>query len=270
MGYWEERQAQTQANLTKKNIRETEKQLEKYYYSSMEKVIGQFEKTYTKYLLTIEEGKAPVPADLYKLDTYWRLQAQLRDELQKLGNKQAKLFSQKFMDEWREIYEAVALKDNLYFGTISKEAAEQMINQIWCADGLSWSSRIWKNTDLLQQELNEHLIDCVLTGKKTTELKNRLQERFGVSYNRADSIVRTEMAHIQTQAAKQRYLDSGIKEVEVIADWDERRCPICAKLHHTIHPIVGKMPVPAHPRCRCCIVPVVEDYENEQLKIDRY
>jgi hypothetical protein len=77
-----------------------------------------------------------------------------------------------------------------------------MINQIWCADGKSWSSRVWKNTELLQQELNDSLIDCLLTGRNPSELKQRLIERFNVAYNRADSIVRTEITHIQTQAAR--------------------------------------------------------------------
>lgn len=49
--------------------------------------------------------------------------------------------------------------------------------------------------------LNEHLIHCVATGKTPGELKKLLQEDFGVSYGRADSLVRTELAHIQTQAA---------------------------------------------------------------------
>ena len=136
-----------------------------------------------------------------------------------------------------------------------------MINQIWCADGVSWSSRVWKNTALLQQELNDNLIECPLAGRKTSELKKLLQERFNVSYNRADSIVRTEMAHIQTQAAKQRYADAGLEEVEVWADKDERRCDVCGKLHKKRFPVNAKMPIPAHPNCRCCILPVVEDSE---------
>lgn len=258
MGYWEERQALTQAKLTEKNIAETETQLKRYYKRAMEKIIGQFELTYNKIYLSIDEGRQPTPADLYKLNTYWEMQGQLRDELQRLGDKQAKLFSKKFMDEWQQIYEAIALKDDLFFSEVSREAAEQMINSIWCADGKSWSSRIWRNTDLLQQELNDNLIDCVLTGKKPTELKQLLQYRFNVSYNRADSIVRTEMAHIQTEAAKQRYLDAGLKEVEVWADYDERRCKVCGNLHKKRFPIGGTMPIPAHPRCRCCIIPVVE------------
>lgn len=132
-----------------------------------------------------------------------------------------------------------------------------MINQIWCADGKSWSSRIWTNTDKLQQALNDNLIECVVGGKKTTQLKEMLQKDFNVSYNRADSIVRTEMAHIQTQAAQQRYKDSGIQQVEIWADKDERRCDVCGKLHKTKYPVNGAIPLPAHPRCRCCIIPVI-------------
>jgi SPP1 gp7 family putative phage head morphogenesis protein len=116
---------------------------------------------------------------------------------------------------------------------------------------------VWQNINTLQNTLNDGLLDCVLTGKNTTQLKNILQERFNVSYSGADSIVRTEMAHIQTQAAKQRYIDAGIQEVEILADKDERQCKICGKLHKTRYPAGAQVPIPAHPRCRCCIVPVV-------------
>ena len=122
-----------------------------------------------------------------------------------------------------------------------------MINQIWCADGKSWSQRIWDNTDKLQQALNDSLIDCIVTGKKTTELKKNLMKQFNVSFSRADSLVRTEMAHIQTQAAQQRYKDYGIQEVEVWVDEDERTCPICAKHEGERYPINARMPVPFHP-----------------------
>lgn len=258
MEYWIERSAKAQAALTNKSVKETEKQLKKYYGKSMEKILGQFEKVYLKLFLSISEGREPTPADLYKLDKYWQLQGQLKVELQKLGDKQAALMSKKFEDQYINIYNALALQDSGMFSEVDRETAHQMINQIWCADGQSWSNRIWTNTNKLQQALNDNLIDCVLTGKKTTQLKQILQEQFAVSYNRADSIVRTEMAHIQTQAAQQRYKDYGVQEVEVWADEDERRCDVCGKLHKTRYPINGVLPIPAHPNCRCCIIPVVD------------
>lgn len=256
--YWARRSARTQEALTDKSIEDTEKQLTKYYKSSMKKIIGQFEETYNKLLSSMDEGKQPTPADLYKLAKYWELQGQLKTELQKLGDKTHILLSKNFVDEYENIYRAIAIKDDLFFGEIDRKAAEQMINQVWCADGKSWSSRIWTNTDKLQQALNDNLIDCVLTGKKTTQLKNILQNDFEVAYNRADRLVRTEMAHIQTQAARQRYLDAGISEVEVWASKDERRCEICGKLHLKRFNIYDVMPIPAHSNCRCSIIPVVE------------
>lgn len=264
--YWQDRLGKSQQELTKKGVAKTEKQLIKYYTQSMETVVKEFENTYLKLLETMVDGKQPTPADLYNLGKYWELQGQLKLELEKLGDKQAALFSKRFTQQYLDVYNSFALKDvDGYFHTVDRATAQQMINNIWCADGKSWSSRIWTNTDKLQQTLNDNLIDCVVTGKKSTELKNILQEEFEVSYRRADSIVRTEMAHIQTQAAQQRYKDSGITEVEVWADLDERRCDICGELHETRHNINGAMPVPAHPNCRCVVIPVVE--ENNQLMV---
>lgn len=258
MSYWQDRQAEAQTKLTERGIKRAEKQLQKYYASAMERTIKDFEDTYNKILAAVEDGRQPTPADLYKLDKYWQSQARLRDELQKLGDKQALLLSKEFELNWFDIYYSFGELGEPAFSSIDKPAVQQMINAIWCADGKSWSQRIWENTERLAETLNEGLIHCVATGKKTTELKNILQERFGVSYSRADALVRTEMAHIQTEAAKKRYADAGIQEVEIWAPKDERRCEICGELHQKRYPAGAAVPIPAHPRCRCCVIPVVE------------
>ena len=256
--YWQDRMARSQAKMTSKSIADTEKQLIKYYRKTMDSVIKDFELTYQKLLLTVGEGREPTPADLYKLDKYWQLQGQLKHELTKLGDKQAALLSKKFVEQYIGVYNTTALPDlEGLFSSIDTKTAQQMINQIWCADGKSWSDRVWTNTDKLQQALNDNLIDCVVSGKKTTQLKDMLQKDFEVSYHRADSIVRTEMAHIQTQAAQHRYQDYGIEYLEVWADEDERRCDICGELHQTQFPSNGVAPIPAHPNCRCCVIPVI-------------
>lgn len=258
MSYWQDRMARSQAKLTNKNVRQVEKQLRKYYGSSMKHVISEFEATYNKLLATVGAGKTPTPADLYKLDKYWRLQGQLRQELQKLGDRQVSALSKIFEIHFFDIYYSINIDGAEAFTTLDTATVQQMINHVWVADGKSFSQRVWANTEQLIETLNEQLIHCVATGKKTTELKNLLQERFGVSYNNADMIARTELAHIQTQAAQKRYEDYGIQEVQIWADEDERRCDVCGKLHETRYPTGSAVPIPAHPRCRCCIVPVVE------------
>lgn len=258
--YWDaDRMAAAQERRTTKNIKAVEAQLKKYYFRSMSRVIKDFEITYLKLQKGFEDGINPTPADLYKLDKYWEMQGQLRKELQKLGDKQLVALSDMFIKQYQEIYEAAALIDVTgSFSAVSKETAEQMINQIWCADGLGWSARVWKNTDKLQQALNDGLIECVVNGRSSEFLKRMLQDQFNTSYNNADSLVKTELSHIQTQAARQRYTDMGVKEVEVWAEKDERQCKICGKLHTKRYPVGAVMPIPAHPRCRCTIIPVIE------------
>lgn len=256
--YWKDRAANSQSRLTKKNIKQVEAQMRKYYMTTMKRTIADFEATYNKLLATIGEDRAPTPADLYKLDKYWQMQGQLKRELQKLNSRQFKALSSAFESNFFDVYYSIAIPGETAFNTIDNEMVAQMINQIWVADGKSWSARIWDNTSKLADTLNEELINCVVNGNKTSDLKKALQERFNVSYSQADALARTELAHIQTQAAKKRYQDYGIQEVEVWADEDERRCEICGKLHQKRYPIGAEPPIPAHPRCRCSIVPVVE------------
>lgn len=257
--YWKDRVANAQAKLTNKNVKQIEKQLKKYYATSMKRTINDFEATYDKLRATIEAGKEPTPADLYKLDKYWQMQGQLKNELQKLGDKQISALSKIFEIQFFDIYYSIALEGLEAFTTINKEGAMQLINSIWCADGKNYSQRVWDNVNDLVETLNEGLVNCVITGQKTTQLKKALQERFNVSYSRANTVVRTEMSHIQNTAAQKRYEDYGLKEFEVWADKDERLCEICGKLHKKRYPMGAQIPVPVHPRCRCSIIPVVED-----------
>ena len=260
MNYWQERAVMTQERLTTKNIKETEKQLIKYYRRTAAMIEKEFVATYNKLWNTvIRDNNTATPADLYRLESYWQLQGQLRQELQRLGDRQAALMEKNFVTQWIEIYEQLQLGDNSNFSMADPETALQMINQIWCADGSSWEERIWTNCDKLQQALNDGLIECVLGGRDEKYLKQKLMTEFDVSFGRADALVRTEMAHIQTQAARQRYIDSGLQEMEIWASPDERRCDICGKKHKDIVKLyeTDKMP-PFHPRCRCCVLPVVE------------
>lgn len=257
MEYWARRNLLSQYNLTSKSIEEIEEQLIKYYGKAQEKIIGQFIEIYEKVLSNIEEGKTPTAADLYKLDTYWQGQKQLRDILKELGNVEAEMLSNAFTTQYVGVYESIALPGVETFSTMDLTIAHEIINQVWCADGKSWSERIWDNTAELAQTLEHELTQCLVTGKKTTELKNILQERFNVSYHRAEALVRTEMAHIQNEAARKRYEDNGITEFEIWAPKDERQCEYCGTLHRKRFPTGSALPVPAHPNCRCTVLPVV-------------
>lgn len=256
--YWQDREANALAKITNRSITETEKLLAKSYKNTSRKILEEYADTYEKLFKTVADGREPTPADLYKLDKYWQMSVSVNAELKKMGINQEQILSKKFLDEFAEIYGAISVNGVEAFSTIDREGMVKAINSIWCADGKTWSTRIWDNIGYLQETLQEELIHSITTGKKTSDLKNMLQERFNVSYNQADMLVRTEMAHIQNSAAQQRYKDYGVEKFQVWADEDERRCEVCGKLHQKKFPINAALPIPAHPRCRCSIIPVVE------------
>lgn len=260
--YWAKRQLKEQDLITQKTEKDIDKQLKKYYKKAMQNVISSFEATYDKLLSTMEAGREPTPADLYNLSKYWEMQGQLKYELQRLGNSEIKLLSEKFEHQWIDIYNSISLPSSSAFSTISTDTAKAMINSVWLSDGKTFSQRIWKNTEKLTETLNDKLIECVVTGKKTTELKKELQERFNVSYNQANTLVRTETANIQTTAAAQRYKDYGLTKYEFLGREEHDIGCDCKKLNGKVFSYVemqtGKNAPPLHPNCKCAIIPVIE------------
>lgn len=258
MGYWQDRIAKNQEKIQDKTIKQINKQLQRYYGRAMDRVIRDFESVYNKVWKAMEDGQEPTPADLYKLDKYWEAQAQMRRELQRLGDRKIQILSKAFETNFFDIYYSIALPGEAAFNTIDTEAVNQLINGVWVADGKQWSQRVWDNTERLAQTLNDELIHIVATGKKDSDLKRALQERFNVSYHRAETLARTEVAHIQTEAAKKRYEDYGIEYVEVLVDPDDRTCELCKALQGKKFKTTETPPLPVHPNERCCLVPVLD------------
>lgn len=265
MNYWARRQAQIQDKLANISRKKIEKQMIKYYGATAKRVIAEFENTYNKILIQQADGKEITPALLYQLDSYWMMQGQLREELRKLGEKQISLLTKEFELAFFDVYYSIAPQGMTAFNTIDAAGARQLINAVWLADGKSFSQRIWGNIEKLMDTLNEGLIHTVATGAPTTKLKHALQERFGVSYSRANTLVRTELAHVQTVAAKQRYEDYGLKEYEILGNDDDSCGNHSVDCHQMdgkkflySEMVIGKNAPPFHPNCRCAIVPVID------------
>lgn len=267
MSYWTTRQQKANKARADKTIKDIEKQLKKYYKNAMYRTLADFEETYNKLLDTVADDREPTPADLYKLDKYWQMQGQLKQEMQKLGDKEIALMSKEFENEWVDIYKSIHLPSDNAFSTFSIDNARAMINASWLADGKTFSQRVWGNTERLVETLNEELIHCVVTGKKPTELRKLLQERFNVSYGRADTLIKTEVAHIETAAAAQRYKDYGLEKYEFLGrDEHDIGCAckeLDGKQFFYSEMETGKNAPPIHPNCRCTIIPVIDDDELE-------
>ena len=166
--YWQRRIESATNSLFNKSQSQIDKQLRKYYKSIAQQAISDYEAVYNKILAQQAAGKQITPADLYKLDTYWEKQAQLRQQLQKLGEKEISLLTKNFESTYFDTYHSISLKGMNIFNKLDNNIVNQVLNSVWCADGKTWSQRIWHNMSLLQETLDEGLIQCVAGGKSSS------------------------------------------------------------------------------------------------------
>lgn len=255
---WVNKIIRAQNEVTDKHQKDAENQLAQYYTVAADKAIQELEAVYSKTLLAVSEGEKPIPADLYKSDRYWQAQGALKRELQALGDKQISLLTKQLKGEFFDIYNSFSLEGEEPVSTLNKADMEQMIQASWVADGKTYPQRVWDNISRLQETLNEELVHYATSGRQSVELRDILQERFNISYRRADTLVRTELAHIQTEAAKKSYEDYGIQYVAVEVILDERTCEECAALDGEIFPIHAAPMLPLHPNERCYLIPVYD------------
>lgn len=260
--YWANRQENELNKISNKTETEIATQLNKYYERIVRQIIKDFEAVYNKLIATITAGTKPTVADLYKLDRYWQMQGNLRNLCEQLGNKEVVLLSKAFEKQWEETYLAAALPSDLGFSQISESNAQAMIQTVWLNDGKTFSDRIWQSTTDLAATLNDEFVHLVVSGKTDTELRKKLmtlvEDNVGSARTRVNTLIRTEMAHIQYAAAEKRYKDSGVEEFIVLGrDEHPLKCD-CKKLDGTRwrfdDPNAPKFP--RHPNCRCRIKPV--------------
>ncbi len=256
--YWADRQERELNVISTKTEAEINAKLDKYYMSVMKQVIADFEAVYNALLAQLADGEQPTVAKLYAMDKYWQMQARLRNLCEKLGNKEVALLSKQFEDEWEHIYKAAALPSDEAFTHISESNAEAMIQTTWLADNKNFSTRVWDNVGRLITTLDEELISVVAAGRSTNDLRNKLMERFNVSRSQANTLIRTEVCHIQTAAAEKRYKDDGLEEY-IYLGREEHELGCDCKKHNgkTFRFDDPKAPrPPLHPNCRCRIAPV--------------
>jgi len=110
----------------------------------------------------------------------------------------------------------------------------------------------------LSNKINQLVADGVLNESSFGDMQDALIKQFGISRNRAITIIQTEIMNAVNEAAKFRYKVRGVKDVEwVTVSDDPWPCKTCAPLDGQIFPIDDAPNCPIHPRCRCTIVPAI-------------
>lgn len=194
----------------------------------------------------------PMLTDLHNYNRLSKLEKNLEKILKDLGKKENEYIKRKMIEAYKEGYKALGIN----FSLPNKEVIEKMVKQPWI--GKNFSERIWKDKHNLNYELNDILQRGVIQGKTVTEISKELSKRLNTSYNNAERLVRTETMHYLNEGAKDRYRKVGIEKVKWCTAPDERTCPRCGDLDEREFDINDTPIIPAHPRCRCTYIPIIE------------
>lgn len=258
--YWQRRDVRAREILFDKGTQAVEKRLQKEYLRSSQKVIRSLKQLYDD----ITKGNEHVTVnDLYQYDRYYEMLNALNNELTRLGSAQKQIIGDDLADMYNDT--KALLEPNGTFAMNSElrsDLANTAINRVWCADGKTWSDRIWWNKDILQELLTTGLTDALARGDTTDAMIRTLMKAFDTSYSNAQRLVRTEMNYIQNQAIVDKFREDGIEKFEFLAELDERTCSECEALDGKIYLLsaiqVGKNCPPIHPNCRCTILAVID------------
>ena len=80
--------------------------------------------------------------------------------------------------------------------------------------------------------------------------------------NRPMNIARSESTRMASLGAEKNFKDKGVEKYAWVASVGARTCPVCDSLHgRTFNVGAGLSKPPAHPNCRCTIVPVIPPTE---------
>lgn len=250
--YWATEQKKQLDELWNKKTNFIEQQLARDYSRVAKDVISDCEDLYLEML---EDGDMSY-ARLMRYDRFYKLNASINQELKRLGVRQIEMLDAGMLDLYLRTGELIS--GNTAFAIVNRAIAAEAVKRVWCADGKTFSDRVWADKNKLQQELQQGMMDCVIKGQDHRKLTKKLQERFDVSHSSAERLVRTELNYIQNQGAMQGYLDAGYTHYQFISAIDNRTCGECEDLDGQVfafdEAVVGVNFPPIHSNCRSNII----------------
>lgn len=147
------------------------------------------------------------------------------------------------------------------------KAAHAIVNASF--HNAKYSDRIWMHQDILKAELSKQLQSGLIQGKNPRVLAKNIRQKFDVSKASAETLMRTELARVQTEAQKLSFERNGFEQYTFLALGDA--CGICKELNDKHFYVKDMMPgtnaPPMHPNCRCS-TSAYEDSEEYDKWLD--
>ena len=154
------------------------------------------------------------------------------------------------------------------FGDLEPQDVQKILDTRW--EGANYSERIWNSTQALADRVKREMLVSVLTGKTNEKIAREIANDFGVSFNAARRLVRTEACYVSNQIQMEIYKRTGVTEYIYSAILDMRTSPVCRSLDGKRFKVkkaqVGKNYPPMHPWCRSTTIAAMPESLLEKLK----
>lgn len=294
--YWRKREtAQRKKNI--KNEAEYQKKIDEIYEYMLRNIQKEIDSFYAKYAreegISIADAKKRVSQlDIKAYERKAKKYVKNRD-FSKEANEEMKLYNLTMkinrlemlkaniglelvdgFEDLQEYYDTVLTDETLaeferQAGILGKtvqnnaERAKAIVNASF--QNATYSDRIWMYQNALKAELSKLLQQGLIQGKGSRELARLLRQKFDVSKKQAETLMTTELRRVQTEAAKDSYIENGYEEYQFMTTNPKGPCDECKKLegkHFKVKDMmVGENAPPMHPRCHCTTAPWQDEEE---------
>jgi SPP1 gp7 family putative phage head morphogenesis protein len=209
-------------------------------------------------------AKLNAPAYGYRISRLQAVRRAIEAELDKLAAQEEKAGTGQLVKAYddsyyKTMYDALPELPGTPVVPLSQEVVQQAIQNPW--KGENYSSRVWKNRDVLVSEGGKIIDAGVTAGKSIQQMTAELSDLMDVGSYAAARLIRTEVNRMHNDAALESYKAMGLKEYKYLATLDCRTCAVCGALDGKVFPIAeahtGVNFPPIHPNDRCTIAPKI-------------
>lgn len=247
------------------------------YQEAMKRVRAVDMRDYVKRANAYRRANKKNPELLKRLNAQYMSSKITRLELLKLeiefsvlqaSNEQVGSFTDYLKNESAYVYGALVAGNAIK--TLNNREIETILNMEW--SGANYSSRIWRNNDVLANKLKDELVKAAINGNNPVVTARRLRKIFDSTKANTERLVRTESTYVASATTAKRYEEMGVEKYEFTAVMDRRTSTICREMNGETFKLKDFQPgtnAPAmHPNCRSTIVPSTKDLTKYNKYLD--
>jgi SPP1 gp7 family putative phage head morphogenesis protein len=209
-------------------------------------------------------GEEPSWSQLYRLDRYQRLEAQLVSELARFNGWAADLITQhqlRLMLEGAENARTVMAMFDRFPVRMPHEAVQSVVGL--ASNGAPLGDLLATSYTAARRAITQELVRSVAIGRNPRATAAAIRRATSVPLERAVTIARTEQMRAYNMAATEVYRSMGVTQYQRCANLDENTCIGCLALNGEI--LDAESELSDHPRGKCSAIPIVPDAVNEPI-----